>query len=75
MTDIESLKLTIVLLIIFAPLAGVMVFIITYIEYSHHFPDKRRVFQEAREMAFFTVIVFSILTIAFSFILNRYIYK
>jgi len=75
MTDIQTLKLTVLLLVIFAPLGGVMVFIITYIEYSHHFPDKRRVFQEARKMAFFAVIVLSILTVVFSFILNRYIYK
>jgi len=75
MTDIQSLKLTILLLIIFAPLAGIIAFVITYIEYSHHFSDRRRSFREAREMAIVTVIVFSILTIAFSLILNRYIYK
>jgi phosphotransferase system glucose/maltose/N-acetylglucosamine-specific IIC component len=75
MIDVQSLKLTILLLIIFAPLAGIITFVITYIEYSHHFPDTRRPFQEAREVAIVTVIVFSILTIAFSLILNRYIYK
>lgn len=75
MIDMQSLKLTLIVLIIFTPLAAIMVFLITYIEYSHHFSDKKRSFQEAREAAIFAFIVFSILTIVFSIILNHYFYK
>lgn len=75
MTNIESLKLTILLLVIFAPLAGIMSFVITYMEYSHHFPDKRSVFEKSKSMGIITFIVFSILTILFSLILDYYVNK
>ena len=39
-------------------LASVMAFLITYEEYKHHYPDKRKVFQASLEAAIFTFVVF-----------------
>ncbi len=38
-----------ILVLIFAPVAGLMAFLITYEEYSHHLPDKRAVLRVSLE--------------------------
>jgi hypothetical protein len=41
MIDTPSFEIVIVIVLIFSPLAATMVFLITYNEYLHHFPDKK----------------------------------
>jgi len=49
--------------IIFAPLAAAMAFIITYGEYTHHYPDKKMPLKLATEAAIMAFIVFSAISL------------
>jgi len=43
---------------IFSPLAAIMAFLITYEEYIHHYPDKRKALKMSLETAIFTLVFF-----------------
>jgi hypothetical protein len=53
-------------------LAAVMAFLITYGEYTHHYPDKRQVLKVALEAGIFTLILFLILGSMLAVILPLY---
>jgi len=55
--------------IIFSPIAALMAYLITYAEYSHHYPDRGPVIREAVRAAIVTFLFFLVLGIAVSFIL------
>lgn len=59
------MKVSISLLIglLFSPIAGAMAFLIFYNEYQHHFPDKKRPFKIAMEAAIVTLALFVVLSI------------
>jgi len=48
-----------------------MAYLITYEEYSHHYPDKRKPFQHAMQTAVFTFFVFLVLSILAGLSLSR----
>jgi acyl-CoA reductase-like NAD-dependent aldehyde dehydrogenase len=48
--------------LLFTPLAAGMAFLITYAEYTHHYPDKRRVVRLAAEAAVATFVFFAVLS-------------
>ena len=50
-------------------LAAIMAFLITYGEYEHHYPDKRKVLKTALEAAIFTLVVFLALGLLLGIIL------
>jgi len=50
-------------------LAAVMAFLITYEEYSHHYPDKQKVLKTALEAAIFTLLFFLVLGLLLAIIL------
>jgi len=52
--------------LIFSPIAAAMAFFITYEEYSHHFTDKKKSLKAAFEAAIFTLIIFGILSLLVS---------
>jgi uncharacterized protein YqhQ len=51
--------------LIFSPIAAAMAFLITYEEYSHH-TDKKKSLKAAFEAAIFTLIIFGILSLVIS---------
>ncbi|MGZ5425559.1 MAG: hypothetical protein ACXW2O_11355 [Candidatus Aminicenantales bacterium] len=55
------LMLPVLIALIFAPLAGVMAYIITYSEYSKHLVDKRRVRKRAMEAGLVTFLFFLVI--------------
>jgi hypothetical protein len=55
-------------------LAAIAVFLITYEEYKHHYPDKRRVLKTALEPAVFTLIFFLALGLLLAIILPFWLY-
>ena len=52
--------------LIFSPIAAAMAFLITYEEYSHHYTDKKKSLKVAFEAAIFTLIIFGILPLLVS---------
>lgn len=50
-------------------LAAIMAFLITYGEYAHHYPDKRKVLKTALEAAIFTLLFFLVLGLLLAIIL------
>jgi len=64
----------IVLLIglLFAPLAGLMAFLVTYGEYSHHYADRKEPLKFAIAAAVFTFLVFGLMFFAISFIIPKF---
>ncbi len=57
--------------LIFSPLASVMAFLITYSEYLHHYPDKRKPVKLATEAALVTFFVFTVLSLLVGLLLNN----
>jgi len=57
--------------LVFAPLASLMVFMITYNEYSHHYSDKKRPLKLAMESALFTLVFFLLLSFFIGFVLSK----
>ena len=57
--------------LMFSPIAAVMAYVITYAEYSRHFPTRGPAIREALRTAIFTLLVFLVLGIAVSLILPR----
>jgi purine-cytosine permease-like protein len=54
---------------ILSPLAAIMAFLITYGEYAHHYPDKRKVLKTALEAGIFTLVFFLALGLLLAIIL------
>jgi len=50
--------ITLVIGLVFSPLAALMAFLITYDEYSHHYPNNRMPLKLATEAGIFTFIIF-----------------
>ena len=57
--------------LIFSPLASAMAFIITYGEYLHHYPDKKKPMKLAIEAALVTFIFFITLSFIVGYILEN----
>jgi hypothetical protein len=57
---------------VLSPLAAASAFLITYEEYKHHYPDKRKVLKIALEAAIFTLVVFLVLGLLLAIILPLY---
>lgn len=55
----------------FAPLAGIIAFLITYEEYSHHFSDKKKPKKLAFEAGMTAFIFFLLLSIFIGLIINN----
>ena len=53
--------------LIFGPIAAAMAFLVTYEEYTHHYPGKAKPLRFAVEAAIFTFIVFGFLSLLISF--------
>ena len=51
-----------------APLAALSAYLITYDEYQHHYPDKRRVRRAALQAAGVAFIFFVLLSVAVGFL-------
>lgn len=58
--------------IIFAPLAAIMAFIITYGEYTHHYHDKKIPLKLATEAAIFSFITFGLISLIVGLIANTF---
>ena len=67
--QVTTVDASVILWIIFSPIAALMAYLITYAEYSHHYPDRGPVIREALRTAIVTLLVFLVLGIAVSFIL------
>jgi purine-cytosine permease-like protein len=56
-------------------LAAIAAFTITYEEYVHHYPDKRKVLRTALEAAVFTLVFFLALGLLLAIILPFWFYR
>jgi hypothetical protein len=66
---VTTVDASVILWIIFSPFAALMAFLITYEEYSHHYPERGPAFREALRTFAVTLLVFLVLGIAVSFVL------
>lgn len=57
--------------LIFSPFATAIAFIITYGEYSHHYPNKRKPIKLATEAALVTLAFFIVLSFIIGFLLEN----
>ena len=51
-------------------IAGLMAFVITYNEYSHHFAEKKDAVKESIEAGVVTFVFFNLLTAAIAFLIS-----
>jgi len=58
--------------LIFSPIAAVMAFLIIYEEYSRHNLDKKQQFKIAIQTGLFTLVVFIILALCIGFFLSHF---
>jgi purine-cytosine permease-like protein len=56
-------------------LAAITAFAITYEEYVHHYPDKRKVLKTALDAAVFTLVFFLVLGLLLAIILPLWFYR
>ena len=56
----------------FSALAALAAFLITYEEWSHHYPGKREPFKFAMEAAIVAFLVFAVLTILVNLFVSRF---
>jgi len=68
---IKEIGVSFVIGLILSPLAALMVFLISYNEYLHHFPDKKKPFKLALESAFFTLFLFLLLSLIIGLTLSH----
>lgn len=57
--------------LILSAMAGFTAFLITYDEWSHHYPDKREPLKFGAEAGVVAFLVFAILTVLVSFFVTR----
>jgi hypothetical protein len=55
--------------LLFSPLAGLMAFLITYQEYSHHFPDRGAALRRALEAGIVAALFFGALSLGLALLL------
>jgi small neutral amino acid transporter SnatA (MarC family) len=67
------MKIFLVIGLVFSPLAAMCAFIITYGEYSHHYPTKKEPLKLAWEAAIFTFIVFMVFILGAGFFISNFI--
>ncbi len=65
------LTLFLMIAAIFGPIAGVMAYLITYQEYSHHFLDRREIIGRSLVTALVTVAFFVVLFALVGFLLDH----
>jgi len=61
--------------LVFSPLAAACAFIITYGEYTHHYPTKKEPLKLAWEAAIFTFVAFIALILGAGFFVTNFINK
>jgi hypothetical protein len=59
--------------LVFSPLASAIAFLITYGEYTHHYPDKRKPVKLAIQAAWVTFVFFIVLALVVGFVLENMI--
>jgi hypothetical protein len=64
-------SISILIALIFSPLASAAAFMITYGEYLHHYSDKMKPRKLAAEAAITTFIVFLVLSFVVGFLLEK----
>ena len=69
----KLVSISIVIALIFAPLASAMAYIITYGEYLRHYPDKKKPVRLAIEAALVTFVFFIVLSFVIGFLLGNII--
>ena len=57
--------------LIFSPFASAIAFIITYGEFLHHYPDKRKPLKLATQAALATLVFFIVLSFVIGFLLEN----
>jgi len=57
--------------LLFSPLAGLIAFLITYQEYSHHFPDRGAAIRQALEVGIVAALFFGALSLGLALLLPR----
>ena len=65
------MKISLLIGLVFSPIAALMAFLITYEEYSKHFKDQARPIKMSLETATFTFIVFMGLSILIGVLTNN----
>ena len=65
------MKIFLVIGIVFSPIAAAMAFLITYGEYTHHYPDKKMPLKLAGQAAIFTFIVFMAIMFGVGYFMNQ----
>lgn len=71
----KNLYLILTLCLPFSIIASLMVFLISFKEYQHHFFDRKKVIKMSLEASFLTIVFFVILILVISTILNNYFLK
>jgi hypothetical protein len=64
--------ITLLVGIVFAPLAAAMAFIITYGEYTHHYSDKKMPLKLAIEAAILSFIVFGLISLVVGLVASTF---
>jgi len=59
--------------LVFSPFASIMAYLITYSEYTHHYPDKRKPVKLAIQAALATFAFFMVLALVVGFLLENMI--
>ncbi len=69
----EFVRISLGIALFFSPLASAMAFMVTYGQYMHHYPDKRKSLKLAAEAALVTLAFFILLSFAIGFLLENII--
>jgi hypothetical protein len=69
----KFISMSLAISLIFSPFASIMAFLITYGEYLHHYPDKKRPVRLAIQAAAATFMFFMALALAIGFVLENMI--
>lgn len=67
----KFIPISIAIGLVFSPLASAMAYLITYGEYIHHYPDKRKPARLAIQAALVTFVFFVALSLVVGFLLEN----
>lgn len=67
----EFISMSLAISLIFSPFAAIMAYLITYSEYLHHYPDKKRPRKLAIQAAAATFVFFVVLALVTGFLLEN----
>ena len=67
-----NVGISLVLWLVFSPIAALMAGLITFAEYSHHYTERGPALREALRTAVSTLALFLLLGLVISFILTRF---